>query len=701
MNLLKQQQVVAKEHDRGHIFLEGVAGTGKTTAGIERIKHLIRQGVGAESIALIVPQATLALPYRQALRRARIDGNTHIEVLTLGKMAYQAIDLFWALIAEDVGFERPYERPHFLSLEMMQYYMMRFLAPLIEERDYFNSVHISRNRLYTQIADNLNKSALVGFSHEVIGERLQSAWRGDSEQALIYADTQACASYFREMCRQYNLLDFSLQVTLFIDYLWVLPPVRQYFMQKYRHLVVDNVEEDAPTTHSILHDWLPSCESALVIYDSEAGYRRFLGADMVTAYELKALCDVQVTLDNHRVMSEDVAELEQMLGYHLRRGIPMPKAGKGDARQAIVYGTENRTHPQMIQWVVDNIAGLVHNEGVKPKEIVVLAPYLPDALRFTLGMGLQEAGIEHRSHRPSRALREEHVTRALVTLAKIAHPRLGLSADGLDVSQALVAVVAGLDLIRARFLTDMLYREGCLMPFETIRDSKMQERITFELGGRYDVLQTWLSTWDEHDPEKPLDVFWQALFGEVLSQKDFGLHNHHEGSIVCANLIESAREFRQNSQAIEPELDTVLAYLRMVDEGVIANQYIRQWDADRGDGVLIAPAYTFLLGNQSVDYQFWLNVGSHGWTQRLLQPLTNPYVMSKQWEVGDIWTDEHEVEANEEILSSLVLGLIRRCRKQIYLGFSQFGEQGHEERGALLMAIQAMLRRLQKEGQDV
>jgi hypothetical protein len=55
----------------------------------------------------------------------------------------------------------------------------------------------------------------------------------------------------------------------------------------------------------------------------------------------------------------------------------------------------------------------------------------------------------------------------------------------------------------------------------------------------------------------------------------------------------------------------------------------------------------------------------------------------------------------EESLYRLVTGLIRRCRKQIYLGYSVLSEQGYEQRGPLLDVIQRTLRRLAKETDDV
>jgi hypothetical protein len=40
----------------------------------------------------------------------------------------------------------------------------------------------------------------------------------------------------------------------------------------------------------------------------------------------------------------------------------------------------------------------------------------------------------------------------------------------------------------------------------------------------------------------------------------------------------------------------------------------------------------------------------------------------------------------------LTQGLLRRCRKKIYLTFSTLNEQGFEERGPLLMRVQQILR---------
>jgi hypothetical protein len=245
----------------------------------------------------------------------------------------------------------------------------------------------------------------------------------------------------------------------------------------------------------------------------------------------------------------------------------------------------------------------------------------------------------------------------------------------------------------------------------------MQERLTFVLGERYEGLRTWIEDYvrsrrrgsaleKSMDPQVlPLDHFLSYLFGEVLSQRGYGFHRDYDAAEVAANLIESVRKFRwvtEESGYLEVEeyrspVSLGQEYTEMVREGVIAAQYVRSWQREPEDAVLLAPAYTFIIRNRPVDYQFWLNVGGRGWWERLYQPLTHPYVLSRHWPPADrkdaTWTDTDEVEAREEALHRLVQGLLRRCRRKVYLGLSELGEQGYEQKGTLLQAVQRVLRR--------
>ena len=138
----------------------------------------------------------------------------------------------------------------------------------------------------------------------------------------------------------------------------------------------------------------------------------------------------------------------------------------------------------------------------------------------------------------------------------------------------------------------------------------------------------------------------------------------------------------------------------MVRDGVVAATYVTDWRLQPEDAVLLAPANTFLMNNRPVDYQFWLDVGGNGWWERLNQPLTQPYVLSRRWPPGAVWGDGDEVATQRVVMFRLALGLVRRCRRKIYLGLSELSEQGTDQKGAFLVAFQRMLQRLRSADVD-
>ena len=138
----------------------------------------------------------------------------------------------------------------------------------------------------------------------------------------------------------------------------------------------------------------------------------------------------------------------------------------------------------------------------------------------------------------------------------------------------------------------------------------------------------------------------------------------------------------------------------MLQEGVIAAQYVEAWQTEKAEAVLLAPAHTFLMMNRPVAIQFWLDAGSGGWWERLFQPLTQPYVLSRSWERDRPWTDADDQAANQQTLARLVTGLLHRCRSRIYLGLSDLGESGFEQRGPLLKAIWKMQLDIRRQNEN-
>ncbi|HUI88985.1 MAG TPA: hypothetical protein VLX61_09695 [Anaerolineales bacterium] len=702
LRLTRNQLTVIEADTSSKLFLAGPAGTGKSTVGVERLKYLLTHDVSGDAILLLTPQRTLQEPYLEIIQSPQRMAGGEVTPATVGGLARRLVDLFWPLAAHKAGFAHPERPPVFLTLETAQYYMAHIVRPLLDQ-NYFESVTIDRNRLYSQIIDNLNKSAAVGFPFTEIGTRLDSAWVGDPGQRRVYQDAQDCATRFREFCLQNGLLDFALQLEIFFNHLWPEPLVRNYLLKTYHHLIYDNIEEDVPRAHDLIREWLPQFDSALLIYDEAAGYRRFLGADVDTALALRERCADQVVFEGSFVMSEEIAHLSNSLvatiapefaALRLHQNSKNPGGVSPRAREGLEI-INAHFYPELLDTIIEQIHSLQTAHGLPASEIVILAPYLSDALRFAITSRLEEKKIPWRTHRPSRSLHDEPASQALLTFAALAHPYWNVRPSKYDIGYAL-KLALDMDLVRAQLLADIVYRtkDFTLSPFDQINPDK-QERITFMFGNRYSSLRDWVLNYREEQP-LPLDHFMRRFFGEVLSQPGFGFHRNLDAARVAASLVESIRKFRLAMEPSfvdldHPDFDFGREYMQMLQEGLIAAQYLESWKSNDEDSVLVAPAYTFLMTNRPVRVQFWIDVGSNGWYERLDQPLTHPTVLSREWTLGKPWTFADEEQINRQTMARLVSGLLHRCREKLYLGISNLGESGFEQRGELLQALQRIL----------
>jgi hypothetical protein len=687
-------------------FLEGPAGTGKTTYATQYLQSLIEAGIAPDRILILVPQVTLGRPYQLALHTMPVSGG-RAEIRTVAGIARNAIATYWPLVAKPMGFADPNREPVFLNIELAQYFMARLVNPVVRAGR-FDAVGVGAPRIISQVLDNLDKAAILRFPIDEVANRLIAAWTGKSDRPPVYEAAKELANEFRAYCLANNLLDFSLTLETFNAGLRDNPRFTKHFITRYDYLIADNIEEDSPATHDFIRWLMPYVEGGLLIYDSDGGYRVFLGADAENAAELRSLCTETITLAQSRVNSAALTALgrtfDRLIGPNFDPGIaPQGESlTESDSRSLIerdpdgplaaFHFTFNHYYPQMITWAVDRIEGLI-KDGTPAREIAVLAPYLNDALRFELARELDRRGIQTLSHRPSRALRDEPVTRALLTLTALAHPTWTTPPPLADVADALTLTIDGLDPVRARLLAQIVYRNGALTSFGQI-NTPMQQRITYLVGESYETLRFWLKTYQDGTGAAPLDHFLSRLFGELLSQPGYGLHRDLEGGRVTAQLIASVTRFRT---ALYPGSDqdwneAGREYLSLVDQGLLSALFAQNWADEEVDAVFLSPAFTFLMRNRVADYQFWLDVGSNAWAERLEQPLTHPYVLRRNYPSELPWTDDMEAEAQRELLHRVVMGLTRRCRKGIYLGIADFGESGYEQRGPLLRLFQQVLR---------
>ena len=734
-------------------YLVGPPGAGKTSRLVDRLVQLLEQNTRPDRILVLVPQQSQARVFRAALARVaganRPRGEPDID--TIYSLAQNHVSLFFPLIAPMAGFANPAQEPMTINTEAAQYFVGRLVQPRIED---FSDLKLQWPRLLRQILDNLNKAAVCGFPIDQIAERLGSAWAGDPQRLVSYQRAQEVALDFRQFCLENSLLDFSLLMQLFAQYLLPAASYHDYVAARYRHVLADNLEEYPPVAHDFLRLLLQTCDTALLAEDDPGGFRLFLGADVESARALRTQCDEVVRADEVFIAPPALVAFGQALMLQFRQdGVrdanprPQPEspvtnhqspvtdhqlpAALGDRPGAAKYWTE------MVDWVVERIRRLLA-EGVAPADIAVVAPFVEDVLRFELEERLRPAEVGVWSVRPSRPLYDHPAVRALLVLARLSNPHWQLPVSTGELARALASIIADLDVARAQLIADAALRISTIN-LPPIEDTAVWERVGERFQEPYAALQRWMASHmgqpggQQLATEIPLDVYWQQLLAEVLAQPGFEPSTSRDNSFAIDKLIRGARAFREvmdrvgQSAAVYPVAggehgvpgiaqkprnlaapDVGLEYVTLLTQGLWGAQYAPEREQppaaamDNADAantppvpgskdILIAPIYTYLTSNFRSRYQFWLDINSLGWYERIYQPLTHPYVLSRQWKPGTVWMEADEHRERQAMLSRLVGGLVYRCSGQVFMASSQLGISGQEESGPLERAVRRLI----------
>jgi len=682
------------------LYVEAPHGSGKREALVGRVRALVTAGASPGSILVLVPQRQRREMYGAMIcdlgvTEAAADGSSPeaaatgratdcqgVVFHTFSSLASRMVRLFWPLVAEAAGFADPHRPPVFLTYETAQYLMGQLVAPQLE-RGYFERLSMRPQRVLSQLLDNLNKAAINGYPVDEVRGRLEAAWTGERARLVYYEQVQTSVRAFRDHCLRHGLLDFSLVIEVFHQYLLEVDGFWAHLTGWCRHLLVDQLEETVPVAQDLIRRLIDDCESACLFADPRGGFRVFMGIDSRGAKDLAAVCSDRVVVEPRT--RDPVSALGDHLGQHLggeRRASP-PAPGQGVA--GLIF---TRGRADMLAQVAAAIVDLV-NGGIPPGDIAVVAPHADGVLRCLLGESLDREGIPFAVVRRFESLREQRPVRVCLTLAALAHPSWGVRPHPYDVAETL-AVVAGLDPVRGALAAQCLYAApgGDLRPARTV-DAEAAGRVGSGALAKYEAARIWLCRYAEETPV-PLDHFFRRVFGELLS----GPSLSSEDAAAYARLITSGAWFRQAAASMGLAGKAIgQRYVEMVWDGVVSAERPGPDPGQETESVvLVSPVHTYLSESRQSVYQFWLDLGSTRWWEPPHQPLTNPHVLSRSWTAGSQWTDAVDFEIRNQTLRRLVHGLCSRCRRGVYLCSSELEEGGEAQDSPLLRAVERALR---------
>jgi len=666
-------------------LLFGPAGTGKSTALRHRLLHLLQQGEPAYALLVLVNQPEHEQAFLDTLHQSAIGSYGDLKIHTYATLAREMVELFWPLVARSAGFARPFQPPMFLGYDLAQLMMWDLVTKRLAQGA-FAELRLRPQQIVSQVLDSLNRAADNNLTLPEASQRLLTTWRTEENNLRYLRDVEIIAQEFRQECQQNSLLDLSLVVDVFNRQVVNHPEFYTYFSERFRHMLVDNVEEQTPAGQQFVRKLMGVTQSTTIAYDAGGGYRRFLSADPTLAQRFYQECQTVIEFTDSFTSNPLMGQLGNWVEGHLLN----TRRPSEDADQAISDLINRRYRREMLLELPQHLHQLLA-EGVAPRDIAIVGPYLDGALRYSLTQSLREAGIPFRILRRRSSPREEPRVRAWLTWLALAHPYWDIHPDPYDVVEALTLSLAGFDPARASLLVEQIYERGipALNSIDRVSE-RLRERIGADWLGRYELLRQWLA---EQGGQHPPDNFLYRLFNDLLARPPFQPEPDLAGAAVCEWLVKTANRLNAAAKpmGLHTDADVGRALINGINQGLVTADPPELGDPPDPNGVTIATVYAYLLAGEPVRYQVWLEAAAGGWWDIPRQPLSNAFVLAESYDTAQPWTMAEDYHIRNELLSRIVRGLAARCHDGIILATSDLDRRGQRQDSPLWRALQPIL----------
>lgn len=653
------------------IIFSGPTGSGKTS---KLLQIYLNKGEKerTDDCLVLVKNAAGVSDWRS---RVELSTMGSLNVFTYFGFAQREVAAYWPWIEEKLPGGMQTVEPIFMNVETAHYLMSNYVKKDREHSGVYDYISATPAQLAVQLIDNLNQAAMNCLSFKEMGDRLLR-WAGEErERILLFNQVLAIMQKFRTFCLANRILDYSLLVELFNQYLLPAEQYRTALAQRYRFLLVDNLEKTVPAAQQLLRQIARGNEETYFTFNPEEGINRFFGGNPELARNIFfRLCSVEKLTAAYT----SSAEARQLAG-----AIKQKVFADGELKETpfIKGQLDAELRGEMLLKTGAKVVSLLE-EGVSPGEIALLAPLIDKVMEFSLERYLKERGYSLVNLARSKRLVDIPFAQALITLTLLSHPDWGTVITYSALQQTL-SLLLKLDPVRSARLAEEIFKNALVLP--ELDEQGLRAKIGFHQAEKYQYLKSWLR--EKQQQKLELQHFFQLVFGELLAP----LAPLEEDILACRQMIDALTRFEQVVSK-DPEIkgeELGRHFIDLIYNGTLAADVLFRHQGDQ-EQVLLTTPYQFLFSPRidRVSYLIWLDISSESWFQSIAKELSNPYILSASWEEKKEWNDQIDQSLRCQQLVDYLQSILRKATAGLYLADSYLSSRGWEQDGQLYQWLQ-------------
>ena len=584
----------------------------------------------SKDILFFVPNGITKLSY---MRTINLPFSEELRITTYSHFVQRELIKYWPMIENNCDkIKANKTSPSFISQSLSEYIIAKYINKTREEENYFEDIVGTNKSICRNILDNLSKSCFNNIDINNIGQKIYNSKKNRNDlNRYSYSQMQEVIDFYMEILLSNGIIDNSIGVYLYNNYLLNNEDYRKILKKEYRYLIIDSLENASASECNLIDELLDEVECGYIFYDKSKDYSSFKNVDIsyieeniVKEYFQKESYDLKTISLKSLYREKQSMELED--GYHL--------------------------YDEMIEGMTEKLLQLI-NEGKNLRDIVIISPINNSILDYKICNKLKSNKIKVANTKLDNKIIDHPYANALVVATCIFYNLQYLIKEEEYIN--FIEVLFDINKIRAvKMFNKRHENEEYKSLIEYIKNKEKDNLRISEFLLQFYIEKMLHLKEGKKNVDFCKDIIKQGdIFSEILEELNIEEKEKYEVFVKCLK-------------------DNINDYYVSADIE----------DMKNSDKVIITTPYTYISANINRKIQLWIDVGSNAWNMKIEKDIANPLVLRKSFNEKKIYSDEMEDRNKKYYLYNLIYNLLLNSEK-IYAFKSEYSVNGFMQESML------------------
>ena len=584
----------------------------------------------SSNILFLVPNAITKLSY---IREIRLPFSEQLKITTYSHFVQSEVIKYWPIIAENCQeIKKEKISPSFISQSLSEYIIKSYIKKIREEENYFQDIVATDRSICRNILDNLSKACFNNLDIKTIGEKIYDSKKNRNDlNRYSYTQMQEVIDYYLELMLNNGIIDNSIAVYLYNNYLLNNEDYKRRLKREYNYLIVDSLENASVSESNLIIELLENAKESYIFYDKSKDYSSFKNVD-ITYVEESII---------KKFFPEEINNLNEINLKTLY-----------EEKKKIELNENSHLYDEMIESVGDEILQLI-KEGKNLSDMVIISPINNSILDYKISNKLKQNNLQVKNTKIDNKIIDHPYANALVVATCIFLELQHLIKEEEYIN--FIEILFEVNKIRAiKIFNTRHENEDYKNLVQFIKNKEKEELRISEFLLQFYIEKILNLKDGKKNVEFCKDIIKQSdIFSEILEDLDMNKKEKNEIFIKC--LKENINEYYMSAD-IE--------------------------DMKNSNKIIITTPYTYINANINRKIQIWLDVGSNVWNMKIEKDISNPLVLRKSFKEKEIYSDEIEDKNKKYYLYNLIYNLLHDS-EEIYAFKSEYSVNGFMQESML------------------